>query len=67
MPSQKQFDVDEALGLALEEFWRQGYRATSMADLLGCMGIQKGSFYATFGSKHEIFVDALSRCTLRRF
>ncbi len=31
------------------------------------MGIQKGSFYATFGSKHEIFVADLCRYTLRRF
>jgi TetR/AcrR family transcriptional repressor of nem operon len=59
MPWEKQFVVDEALAKAEHVFWRQGYDATSMEHLLQCMGIQKGSFYATFGSKHEILMAAL--------
>ena len=61
MPWEKQFVVDEALAKAEDAFWRQGYDATSMENLLQCMGIQKGSFYATFGSKHEILMAALER------
>src|SRR5689334_21629390 len=61
MPWEKQFVVDEALAEAERAFWRQGYEATSMENLLQCMGIQKGSFYATFGSKHEILMAALER------
>ena len=52
MPSTKQFDVEEALDRAVDTFWEHGYQATSMCTLLAEMGIQKGSFYATFSSKH---------------
>jgi TetR/AcrR family transcriptional repressor of nem operon len=61
MPSTKQFDVDEALDRAMETFWEHGYEATSMCALLERMGIQKGSFYATFSSKHQVFLDAMKR------
>lgn len=59
MPWSKNFDVDEALLRAGETFWSKGYDATSMRDLLAAMGIQKGSFYDTYGSKHEAFIAAL--------
>lgn len=67
MPWTKQFDVDEALDRALALFWRKGYEATSMRDLLAAMGIQKGSFYNTFSSKHELLLRALDRYTSSRF
>ena len=67
MPSTKQFDVDEALARALEAFWEDGFRATSMTRLLGRMGIQKGSFYATFESKLDVFVTALESYVEQRF
>ncbi|MBV1857604.1 MAG: TetR/AcrR family transcriptional regulator [Nannocystaceae bacterium] len=65
MPWSKNFDVDEALLRAEETFWSKGYDATSMRDLLAAMGIQKGSFYDTYGSKHEAFIAAL-RCYAKR-
>ncbi|MEM7584752.1 MAG: TetR/AcrR family transcriptional regulator [Acidobacteriota bacterium] len=61
MPWEKQFDVDETLAKAGEAFWAQGYEATSMHDLLNAMGIQKGSFYSTYGSKHEAYLKALEQ------
>ena len=67
MPSTKQFDVDEALDRAVETFWEHGYEATSMCVLLERMGIQKGSFYATFSSKHQVFLDAMQRYSRDRF
>ena len=45
---------DEALKRAGRLFWRRGYEKSSMTALLKAMGIQKGSFYATFGGKTGI-------------
>ncbi|MGW2707549.1 TetR/AcrR family transcriptional regulator [Streptomyces sp. NPDC001356] len=61
MARPKEFDPDAALQSALELFWRRGYEATSMADLVGHLGIGKASLYATFGSKHELYLRALDR------
>ncbi|MES9519459.1 TetR/AcrR family transcriptional regulator [Streptomyces capoamus] len=61
MARTKEFDPDAALQSALELFWRRGYEATSMADLVEHLGIGKASLYATFGSKHELYLRALDR------
>ncbi|MFE9359271.1 TetR/AcrR family transcriptional regulator [Streptomyces olivaceoviridis] len=61
MARTKEFDPDAALQSALELFWRRGYEATSMADLVGHLGIGRASLYATFGSKHELYLRALDR------
>ena len=55
----REFDVDEALDAAMNAFWDHGYEATSMADLMEAMGLQKGSIYKAFGDKHSLFMQAL--------
>ncbi len=60
MPLEKQFNKQEALGQALEAFWSRGFEATSMQDLVDCMGINRGSLYATFGDKRALFLAALA-------
>lgn len=40
-------------------FWRKGYKATSISDLTEAMGIGSPSLYAAFGSKEELYVEAL--------
>ena len=42
-------------------FWRQGYEATSMADIVEASGLNKSSLYNTFGSKQELFATILDR------
>ncbi|MFJ7524239.1 TetR/AcrR family transcriptional regulator [Streptomyces griseus] len=63
MARTKEFDPDAALQSALELFWRRGYEATSMTDLVEHIGIGRASIYATFGSKHELYLKALDRYT----
>ena len=57
----KQFDEDEVLAAAMELFWRQGYKATSVRDLVKQTGIGEGSLYDSFGGKRELFLAALER------
>jgi AcrR family transcriptional regulator len=57
----REFDVDKALDLALQVFWRKGYEGASMADLTQTMGITKPSLYSAFGNKEELFRKALDR------
>ncbi|MFH8729934.1 MULTISPECIES: TetR/AcrR family transcriptional regulator [unclassified Streptomyces] len=61
MARTKEFDPDAALQSALELFWRRGYEATSMADLVDHLGIGRASIYATFGNKHELYLKAMDR------
>lgn len=59
MPRPKEFNPDEALEKAMQVFWHKGYEATSMEDLLTAMNLNRGSLYATFGDKRELFLKAL--------
>lgn len=56
----KQFDDNEVLARAMTVFWRQGYEATSLDDLIEAMGIPRQSLYRTFTDKHTLFLKALA-------
>jgi AcrR family transcriptional regulator len=45
----------------MQVFWRQGYEATSLADLTSAMGINPPSLYAAFGDKEHLFLAAVER------
>jgi len=57
----KQFDPDVAVATAMDLFWRNGYGATTPAELVDALGIGKGSLYNTFENKHALFEQALRR------
>ena len=61
MARPKAFNEEEVLDKAVAVFWAKGYEATSMQDLVDAMGIQRGSLYATFGSKQQLFLQSLER------
>lgn len=61
MARTKEFDPDAVLDRALDLFWRRGYEATSMADLVEALGIARASIYGTFGGKHDLYLAALGR------
>jgi AcrR family transcriptional regulator len=53
------FDRDAALQAAMKTFWKLGYEGASMAELTEAMGINSPSLYAAFGSKEELFQEAV--------
>ncbi|OUR99553.1 hypothetical protein A9Q84_00605 [Halobacteriovorax marinus] len=55
----KEFELQEALGKAMNVFWKKGYDKTSLKDLLTEMDILNGSFYNTFGNKKSLFLKTL--------
>ncbi len=59
MGRNKQFELNQVLDCAMREFWRKGYRATSIPTLEAQMGISRQSLYNTFKSKRELFLRAL--------
>lgn len=59
MARPREFDTDEALKGATEIFWRQGYLATNLPDLLDAMGLTRGSFYKAFSDKENAYLEAL--------
>jgi TetR/AcrR family transcriptional repressor of nem operon len=59
MAGVKQFDQDVLLDQAMAAFWRNGYQATSIQDLVEATGVNRGSLYATFGDKCGLFLAVL--------
>src|SRR5882757_6382691 len=57
----REFDRDVALQEAMVVFWRKGFLATSMNDLCEAMGIRSPSLYAAFGSKENLYAEAVER------
>ena len=57
----REFDRDHVLDRAVKTFWTKGYSGTSVGDLTQNMGINRPSLYATFGSKHGLFLEAIDR------
>ena len=55
----RRFDRQAALERAMEVFWERGYQAASMTDLTEAMGINSPSLYAAFGSKEELYREAI--------
>ena len=57
----RQFDpaqVDEAL---LDVFWTRGYARSSIEELTQATGLLRGSLYAAYGSKEDMFRAAIRR------
>lgn len=59
----RNFNQDDALRCAVDLFWAKGYAATSLDELLAAMQVARSSFYAAFGSKHQVLVAALKLYT----
>jgi AcrR family transcriptional regulator len=57
----REFDHDDVLRIAFDQFWRKGVRGTSLAEIARDAGVQRGSLYNAFGSKEALFLVAYER------
>ena len=57
----REFDHDDVLRVAFEQFWRKGVRGTALSDIARDAGVQRGSLYNAFGSKEALFLTAYER------
>lgn len=57
----REFDQDDVLRIAFDQFWRKGVRGTSLSDIARDAGVQRGSLYNAFGSKEALFLTAYER------
>lgn len=56
----REFDREEALRKAKEVFWQRGYEGISLSDLVAALGIASARIYAAFGSKENLFREAIA-------
>jgi len=56
---------DAGLDIAARLFWERGYEGTSIAELTEAMGVTPPSLYATFGSKEDLYSQALDHISER--
>lgn len=55
----KEYDRNDVLDKAVEVFWRKGYKATSVSDIVLATGLNTASMYKEFGDKDGLFEEAL--------
>ncbi len=56
-----EFDENKVLTSAMEQFWREGYEASSVQKLLDCTGINRGTLYNSFGDKNTFFKSCVDQ------
>lgn len=60
MSKQAKFNRDDVINKAKNLYWAKGYHATSMRNLQDVVDMRPGSIYAAFGSKENLFNEALN-------
>lgn len=59
MARPREFDEETVLDAAVQCFWKHGYEATSVRDLIEKTGITAASLYNAFGDKRALYQKAL--------
>lgn len=54
-----EFVHEDVLTNAMEQFWREGFEASSVQKLLDVTGINRGTLYNSFGDKDTFFKECL--------
>lgn len=61
MARPSKFNRDEAVEIAMDAFWKDGYEASSVKALSERLGITRSSFYNAFESREALFAEVLDR------
>ncbi|WP_375749363.1 TetR/AcrR family transcriptional regulator [Vibrio sp. HN007] len=61
MGNQAKFDRANVVEKAKNLYWEKGFHATSMRNLQDVIDMRPGSIYSAFGSKENLFKEALNR------
>jgi TetR/AcrR family transcriptional repressor of nem operon len=61
VPRTRDFEPAKTLDRVVELFWRNGYSRVSFDDLVRHTGVHRYGLYATFGDKHDLFLEAIER------
>jgi TetR/AcrR family transcriptional repressor of nem operon len=56
-----EFEYDVVLERATEQFWREGFEASSVQKLLDATDINRGTLYNSFGDKDTFFKSCIDR------
>jgi TetR/AcrR family transcriptional repressor of nem operon len=59
MARPREFDEQQVIEALMTVFWKKGYEATTMQDLVRASGLLKGSLYGAFGDKQALYLAAL--------
>ncbi|MDV7103722.1 TetR/AcrR family transcriptional regulator [Vibrio sp. TH_r3] len=60
MSKQTKFDREDVIDKATNLYWEKGFHGTSMRNLQEVVDLRPGSIYASFGSKENLFKEALN-------
>lgn len=61
MPRKVAYDQERLIEIAMDLFWRRGFAATSMTDIVRATGVNPGSLYSAFSDKDALFIAALRK------
>lgn len=59
MARPQEFDRQEVIARAMNVFWRKGFEATSIQDLVDATKLNRGSLYNAFGDKAGLFAAVM--------
>jgi TetR/AcrR family transcriptional regulator, transcriptional repressor for nem operon len=63
MPRSRAFSREAVIEAATLAFWKNGFEGTSVSELERSTGLNRSSLYLAFGTKNDLFVEALDRYT----
>jgi TetR/AcrR family transcriptional regulator, transcriptional repressor for nem operon len=55
MPRSSSQTTDSIIDASMRHFWRRGYHATSMDELVEAIGVSRHAIYTSVGGKHELY------------